>query len=420
MTLGRSIVPVGAVVATALVPLLPAQPAAAAVTCHGQRATIVGTAHGDVLNGTAGRDVIAGLGGNDTINGRGGNDVICGGRGADSLSGGRGNDKLYGGLDELTLNEEGEEERVGDTLRGGPGDDVLRPGTDHRDAEDIDLDTITWDTSTRGVHIDITKGVATGDGRDTFSADSTWVIGSNHDDTIDGSARADHINAGPGSDVVRGRRGDDQIVLDPNQPTGASADDVARGGQGNDDISATTGYDSIYGGPGNDGITDTGPSNDTLAGGTGNDLIIDQVGDTNDAQEISGGTGVNQLNLFTTLINPTAAPSSGTWNMASGAMQLTFDTTISFTASGFDFATFNTPGTSWDVTGTTASDDINAAGTSGTHFQGLGGDDAFFGSPSDDVFDGGDGTDTDQGMGAGDDTCISVEVSPPGDCEHSS
>src|SRR3954451_16379289 len=42
---------------------LPAQ--AAAVRCHGERATIVGSTTDEVLQGTAGRGVIAGLAGDD-------------------------------------------------------------------------------------------------------------------------------------------------------------------------------------------------------------------------------------------------------------------------------------------------------------------------------------------------------------------
>jgi len=55
------------------------------IMCGGRRATIVGTARGDVLRGTAKADVIAGLGGNDRIVGLGGADIICGGTGNDAI-----------------------------------------------------------------------------------------------------------------------------------------------------------------------------------------------------------------------------------------------------------------------------------------------------------------------------------------------
>jgi len=83
--------------------LLPAVTAGAASgakpahSCHGARATIVGTRGADGITGTRRRDVIVGQGGNDAISGVRGNDVICGGRGFDALSGQRGADRLYGG-----------------------------------------------------------------------------------------------------------------------------------------------------------------------------------------------------------------------------------------------------------------------------------------------------------------------------------
>jgi uncharacterized delta-60 repeat protein len=65
--------------------------------CKGQRATIVGTRHGEKLTGTPHRDVIAALAGDDAVHGRGGDDLICGGRGDDRLLGGKGHDRLQGG-----------------------------------------------------------------------------------------------------------------------------------------------------------------------------------------------------------------------------------------------------------------------------------------------------------------------------------
>jgi Tol biopolymer transport system component len=80
--------------------------------CGRARATIVGTAGGDVLVGTPGNDVIVGLGGNDQIRGGGGRDIICGGSGRDRVSGAGGNDRIIGGPGD-------------DRLDGGPGNDDL-------------------------------------------------------------------------------------------------------------------------------------------------------------------------------------------------------------------------------------------------------------------------------------------------------
>ena len=110
-----------------------AQPRAAAPTCKGIRATIVGTDGNDVRKGTARRDVIVGLAGNDRLSGLAGNDLICGGRGSDTLKGGAGNDRLSGqrGNDKL-YGQKGDDKLSGnagrDTLRGGPGKDILKGG----------------------------------------------------------------------------------------------------------------------------------------------------------------------------------------------------------------------------------------------------------------------------------------------------
>ena len=93
--------------------LAPPVSGAAAPTCAGRTASIVGTAGPDRLHGSPGPDVIVGRGGHDHIEGRGGNDVVCGNLGDDELEGGRGNDRLYGG-------------RGHDEAEGGPGSDVCR------------------------------------------------------------------------------------------------------------------------------------------------------------------------------------------------------------------------------------------------------------------------------------------------------
>jgi Ca2+-binding RTX toxin-like protein len=89
--------------------------AAAAETCAGRTATIVGTEGNDRLRGTNGADVIVGLGGNDKIDGKKGDDFICGGAGDDELRGHLGNDHLDGGLGTNSLN-------------GGGGQDACRSG----------------------------------------------------------------------------------------------------------------------------------------------------------------------------------------------------------------------------------------------------------------------------------------------------
>ncbi|MDH2416852.1 calcium-binding protein [Nocardioides sp. CER19] len=131
-TAGRAAV----VVAVVLVGTLFVSAQAQAYTARGERCTIVGTKHADVLVGTNRRDVICGRGGNDVIRARGGNDVVDAGPGRDRVDGGTGADQLRGRSgDDTILGGAGRDHLYGDAgnddLDGGPGADVLTggPGT---------------------------------------------------------------------------------------------------------------------------------------------------------------------------------------------------------------------------------------------------------------------------------------------------
>ena len=93
---------------------------AAALTCAGQKATIVGTSGPDRLKGRVGDDVIAAQGGADTVVGRKGDDIVCGGAGADLLRGQDGDDTLRGGAGQDEMRGGGGSNRC----RGGKGADI--------------------------------------------------------------------------------------------------------------------------------------------------------------------------------------------------------------------------------------------------------------------------------------------------------
>src|SRR5436190_8135390 len=82
----RSLVVVAVVAAS----IAAAPVAESAPSCHGHRATIVGTGGHDELHGKPKRDVIVAFGGPDRIWGGGGDDIVCAGLGADVVSGGSG------------------------------------------------------------------------------------------------------------------------------------------------------------------------------------------------------------------------------------------------------------------------------------------------------------------------------------------
>ena len=420
----------GPLIASGVAVLAPVAPAHAATpTCHGAEATIVVTSTARVVHGTPGRDVIVGSPGNDTILAGGGNDLVCGGDGADHLYGGPGNDRLYGQRDlfEPPTDEDGST-RAGDTLDGGPGNDRLSGGIDDRPAtEGFAPDTFTWDRSAHGVRIDLRTGTARGDGRDTFTGGTIAVIATSHGDVIEGSGRADRIEAGAGPDVVRARGGNDIVRADGTTRGRAGDADHVWGGDGDDDLAGWHGKDHIYAGAGDDEVSGGGFTNDVLFGGDGNDFFLVEIGGTGGPQSFDGGLGTDTVTVTVSeMLNPNHAATTGVWDMATGATEVTTDRrTISLTMPDFERGTFSaassrTPDTSWTVTGT-AGDDVVAGEANQSvplHFDGLGGNDVFRGTNGDDVFNGGPGNDHADGMFDGDDTCTSVETLRLPDCEH--
>jgi Ca2+-binding RTX toxin-like protein len=386
-------------------------------TCDGRAPTIVGTDGADVLKGTPGRDVIAALGGNDTLIGLGGDDRLCGGVGRDRLAGGPGDDVLLGGKDWLHVSEEGSTERLGDLLVGGAGDDRLEPGRDQRPADEILHDTLSWESATAGVHVDAATGIATGQGRDRFDSRGTWLVGSAHRDRLDGGPGMDRITGGPGSDRIQGLGGDDRIVTDPG--VGGDATDVAIGGRGDDTISAGGGEDLLRGGPGDDVMDDLGPAADRMYGGPGADMLFTEIADVPGVdQVVDGGGGRDFVDLHTQLVNPSTEESSATWMMGTGRLVYTSDHPVTLTVARIERADLSSWGTAWTVIGTAGPDTLSAVGSWGTLFKGRRGDDTFSGSAYDDVFRGGRGSDRSPAMGAGTDSCWSVEVIEGSDCEN--
>ena len=88
---------------------------AAASTCSGVRASLVGTHRPDTIVGRAERDVVHARGHHDKVKGNRDHDLVCGGKGIDRLDGNRGYDRLMG-------------QNGDDAVFGGPGDDVLVGG----------------------------------------------------------------------------------------------------------------------------------------------------------------------------------------------------------------------------------------------------------------------------------------------------
>lgn len=206
-------------VAAATVPAL-----AAAESCGGRTATIVGSAKGEKISGTRFADVIAGLGGNDVITSLGGNDFVCGGDGNDKIITVNGNDNVWG-------------EGGNDTMQGGRGDDRLDGGGD--------VDTASFKDSDTPVDANLSIRSAIGEGADAV-VDVERLIGSEHGDTLTGD---------DGKNSITGLGGPDRIE-------GMGGPDIQKSGVGDDRIHGGEGLDSHYGGPGDD-FMDGGEGVDT-------------------------------------------------------------------------------------------------------------------------------------------------------------
>jgi Ca2+-binding RTX toxin-like protein len=229
-------------------------------------ATVVGTAGNDTLTGTSADELIDGLGGNDSLHTGGGNDTVRAGDGDDMVFSGPGNDALFGG-----------------------------DGYDH----------LYFSDATRGVTIDLTRGVASGGaGADTLSG-FELIFGSPFDDVFIGNDAGVGFLGGDGNDMLTGGSGPDHLE-------GNAGDDVIDGGDGVDTtayysaafaVTVDLGAGRASGGLGNDtlrnienvvgsvfGDTLTGSALDNrLEGGDGNDTLNASTG--NDL--LDGGNGID-------------------------------------------------------------------------------------------------------------------------------
>ena len=254
---GRTTAPCLVLAGLALVaPLLPAVPAgAAAGTCEGRPATILGTPGDDTLTGTNGDDVIVGLGGDDTISGLLGNDVICGDEGSDRLSGLAGDDRILGGFDS---------DAGGDVIWPGVGNDHVDTGLDPLTRDDYSLpaDTVVYADLLAagfagGIRADLTPVGGLGVVAEPSGTDQVVVTEAQ---SIVGTRTADVLIGSPYLDVLVGRGGADQI-------DGAGGNDTLVSDFTNTDVDpAVDAPDDIDGGSGIDWIA-LGQAGGTARGG---------------------------------------------------------------------------------------------------------------------------------------------------------
>ena len=119
-----------------------------------------------------------------------------------------------------------------------------------------------------------------------------FIIGTNQNDTLNGTEIAEQLLGLLGDNLIEGNGGDDTLI-------GSVGKDTLNGGDGNDILLASSGNDSLNGGNGSDTLNG-GNGNDTLNGGSGNDtFIISSFGNN----FIDGGIG-NDLVDYRSLRRP--------------------------------------------------------------------------------------------------------------------
>ncbi|WP_420862958.1 calcium-binding protein [Algirhabdus cladophorae] len=230
----------------------------------------------------------AGLNEGYTFAGADGDNLLLASDGNDNLAGGAGNDEIraYDGDD---IVDGGADD---DLLSGGVGADTIIGGTG--------IDRVTFDNAGEGVEMSLLSGTGSvGDAQgDTYDGIED-ITGTFFSDVLEGDGGANDIDAGNGSDTVFGRGGADTIRGGEGNDTieGNGGNDTIYGDEGEDEIFGQVGDDSLFGGADADVLWGAS-GNDTLDGGGGDDLLYgDLAEDVSIAGDdvISGGAGDDMM-----------------------------------------------------------------------------------------------------------------------------
>ena len=244
-----------------------------------------------------------------------------------SIDGANGHDTIIGSPD------------FADSIIGGHGNDTIdgQGGNDTINGGDSN-DSITGgtgdDSITAGDGEDFVTGndgndsIAAGNGQDTVSGGNgdDNIGGANGQDSIDGDAGNDTLNGDGGTDTINGGDGNDSILGGEFDDSldGGTGDDTISGQSGNDTVDGNRGNDLINGNAGNDAVLG-GAGNDTVNGNAGNDRVFGDSGD-----DLAYG-GAGNDNVMGMAGNDTVAGQAGNDTLSGGSE---FDT--SFDADIFD------------------------------------------------------------------------------------
>ncbi len=229
--------------------------------------------------------------------------LVYGGDDNDTLTDGRGNDTLYGGNGNDTITPYVTKE----TTSAGNTADLFYGGDGINDyANAVDVINYSGRSAAVTVSLDGTGVSGEANERDAVYTDFEVVYGGPGNDTLTGSPSGNSVETfygGNGADVI----------------TGGNGWDVVYGGNGNDTLSGANGNDFLYGENGDDNLmaASAADGTDTLSGGNGTDVADfslrtsvvtatisgnggdtgegDLIGQSNDIEQLRGGTGNDVL-----------------------------------------------------------------------------------------------------------------------------
>ncbi|WP_193166298.1 beta strand repeat-containing protein [Microbulbifer hainanensis] len=266
-----------------------------------------GNARVEAIEGGAGNNQIVGTSANNTLDFRetsllniarldagAGNDTLYGSSAADVIVGGTGSDKLYGeGGDDrfyLTAGDTGY-----DRYEGGDGDDWLL-GTPSND--DFRFSVFSGNATVELIDGDGGSNRILGNSaNNTLDFSNTQLVSielidaASGNDTVMGTAVADVIEGGLGSDKLYGNGGADVFLL----TAGDTGFDYYRGGDGTDRIQGTDGDDEIrltvFSGEARVEIIDGAGGNNRILGSSANNTLDFSETQLLEIAEIDAGAG---------------------------------------------------------------------------------------------------------------------------------
>jgi Ca2+-binding RTX toxin-like protein len=234
---------------------------------------LVGRAFVDTINGLAGDDHLAGGGGNDILNGGDGDDVLDGGGGYDTMSGGAGNDTYFASKGDVVSENPDE------------GIDLVNASSSFGLGANVENLNLSGTASSNGTGNALDNTITGNAGNNKLSGldGNDVLIGEGGNNTLLGGAGDDFLVAGSGNDTLSGRSGNDTVSY-ANAGAGVSVNLTlvaaqSTGGSGSDKLSFVENIvgsafaDTLIAGNGTNILTG-GLGGDSLTGGSGADHFV--------------------------------------------------------------------------------------------------------------------------------------------------